>query len=164
MTLTTHAITGAALATLMPTYLILGFAVGFASHFLLDAIPHWDYSIASMESDERNPMNNDMATKNKDFPKDLLKIGIDGILGLLLSFILLGMFHQHSPIVIFLGAVGGMAPDALQFFYWKWRHEPLVSLQRFHIWIHAKTNLKNKPVIGILFQVALICFIVFIFR
>ena len=163
MTLTTHAITGATLATLIPTYPILGFTVGFASHFILDAIPHWDYSIASMKRDEKNAMNNDMIL-NKYFFTDLMKIGIDGVLGLLLSFILLGMFHQHSSFVIFLGAIGGMAPDALQFFYWKWRHEPLISLQRFHIWIHAKTNLKDKLVSGILFQVALVCFIVFMFK
>ena len=163
MTLTTHAIVGATLATLIPNHPILGFAVGFGSHFVLDAIPHWDYALSSMEKDEKNPMNDDM-TINKYFWKDLLKIGADGVLGLMLSFILLsGIFHQ-SIFVVFLGAIGAMTPDALQFFYFKWRHEPLVSLQKFHRWVHSKKDLDDKPVIGILSQIVIFCLVVGILK
>jgi hypothetical protein len=166
MTLTTHAITGAALATLIPNYPILGFVVGFGSHFILDAIPHWDYYHPVSKKEDEIDLNNGLAL-GKGFLKigikDLLKIGIDGLLGLLLSFVLLGTLHQHSLWAIFMGAIGGMTPDALQFFYFRWKHEPLKSLQRFHVWFHSKTNLDDKPIIGILSQVAIICFIVLIF-
>ncbi|MEI8174895.1 MAG: hypothetical protein WCG28_03025 [bacterium] len=152
MILTIHALTGATLATLFPDHPVLGFTIGFASHFVLDAIPHSDYSLSSMKKDGKNPMNNDMVI-NKDFYKDLFKIGVDGVLGFLFSFILLGILHQYSIFIIFLGALGGMIPDALQFCYFKWRHEPLKSLQRFHIWVHSKTNLDDKPIAGALSQI-----------
>lgn len=35
MTLTTHAITGAAIATMVPNYPALGFILGFGSHYIL---------------------------------------------------------------------------------------------------------------------------------
>jgi hypothetical protein len=47
MILTTHAVVGAALATFLPSHPVIAFAVGFASHFVLDAIPHVDYPIKS---------------------------------------------------------------------------------------------------------------------
>ncbi len=160
MTLTTHAITGATFATLVPNYPILGFILGFSSHFILDAIPHWDYSIVSMKRDEKNPLNNDILI-NQDFYRDLIKIGIDGVLGLLLSFVLLGIFYQRSLFIVFLGAVAGMLPDALQFVYFKWKHEPLISLQKFHtLYIHSKIRLSKKPILGISLQILLILIIV----
>ena len=51
MTLTTHAIFGAGLASLMPEHPVAAFIAGFASHFVLDAIPHWDYAILSESVD-----------------------------------------------------------------------------------------------------------------
>jgi hypothetical protein len=47
LTLTTHAIVGSAIASLIPTHPLLGICMAFASHFLLDALPHWDYPIRS---------------------------------------------------------------------------------------------------------------------
>lgn len=136
MTLTAHAITGAALASLTPSQPLLGFAVGFASHFILDAIPHWDYRLASVKEDKNNPMNDDMEI-NGDFVKDIFKIGLDGLIGLLFSYLIFGIYMKFSIIAILCGAIGAMLPDALQFVYMKWRHEPLKSLQKFHRWIHA---------------------------
>ena len=47
MVLTTHAVAGATLATLVPNHPLWGFVIGFGSHFVLDSIPHWDYSLKS---------------------------------------------------------------------------------------------------------------------
>jgi len=162
MILTTHAVTGATLATLMPSNPILGFAIGFGSHFVLDSIPHWDYSLKSSKRDKEKPLNSDLVI-NKDFFKDLIKIGIDGLLGLTLSLLLLGVLRHQSILVILCGAIGGMMPDFLQFVYFKWRHEPLVSLQKFHIWMHAKRNLKNKPVLGIFYQAVVVAAVFMLF-
>ena len=63
-----------------------------------------------------------------------------------------------------MGAIAGMLPDALQFAYFKWRHEPLVSLQKFHNWVHPKLSLHNKPFIGVLSQAIVILLIVFILK
>lgn len=48
MILSTHAIVGAAIATLFPDHPALAFISGVASHFAIDAIPHWDYRLRSI--------------------------------------------------------------------------------------------------------------------
>ena len=163
MTLTTHAITGAALATLFPNNPVLGFIIGFSSHYVLDAIPHSTYSVASIRKDEKNSLNSEMII-SKDSYKDLIKIGIDGMLGLILSFLLFGIFRQHSFFVIFMGAFGGMLPDALQFCYWRWKHEPLTTFQKLHNWAHTKMRLDDKPILGAVTQILFVCLVVFIFK
>jgi hypothetical protein len=40
MTLTTHAIVGAVIVDLMHAFPLLGLALAFGSHFVLDALPH----------------------------------------------------------------------------------------------------------------------------
>jgi hypothetical protein len=137
MILTNHAIVGAALASLVPNAPVAGFAIGFLSHFVLDAIPHWDYDLQSIKEDKNNPLNNEMPLNGK-FLKDILKIGLDFFVGLSLSFLIFVVYFKYSILAIFCGVAGAMTPDALQFIYMKWRHEPLISLQRFHLWIHAE--------------------------
>jgi hypothetical protein len=161
MTLTTHAIVGATLATLTPNP-VLGFIVGFGSHYLLDAIPHWSYSVSSLEKDKMNSLNTSLII-SKDSYVDFIKIGIDGVLGLLLSFILVGTLHPHSFLIILFGAAGGMAPDALQFCYWKWKREPLTTFQRLHNWAHTNIRIDDKPVVGVLSQVLIIFLALIIF-
>jgi hypothetical protein len=138
MILANHAIAGAALASLTPSEPLIGFSVGFLSHFVLDAIPHWDYcrNLGSFKKDANNPMNDDIII-NKTFVKDFLIISADGIIGLLISFLIFCFYLKVSVFAVLCGAIGAMTPDALQFVYMKWRHEPLVSLERFHLWIHA---------------------------
>ena len=147
MTLATHAIVGAAAASLVPARPVFGFCLGFLSHFLIDAIPHWHYPLGSIEKDKSNQLNNDMSVFNKKFPMDLFKMGSDVLLGMLFSF----LFFQS-----FIGAVAGVLPDALQFVYMKWRREPMISLQRFHLWIHAKTDLDDKTFRGVSYQILII--------
>jgi hypothetical protein len=48
MILSTHAVVGGAIASLVPSDPILAAAAGFASHFAIDAIPHWDYPLRSI--------------------------------------------------------------------------------------------------------------------
>lgn len=158
----THAITGATLATLIPSNPVLGFAIGFGSHFILDSIPHWDYSLKSSRRDKQKPLNSDLVI-SKDSFEDLIKVGLDGLLGLTLALLLLGVIRHQSILIILCGAIGGMTPDFLQFIYFKWRREPLVSLQKFHIWMHAKSDLKNKPVLGIFYQVVVITIVFVLF-
>ena len=163
MTLTTHAIAGAALATLMPTHPVLGFVAGFTSHFVLDSIPHWTYSVDSIKRDKKDPMNTSMLV-NKGFLLDFLKISADGILGLLLSILFFVVYFQDSFWIVLLGDVAGMLPDALQFVYWKWKPKILIPLQHLHILIHSKIRLDDKPVLGIFSQIAIIILIILIFK
>ena len=160
MTLTTHAVVGAALATAVPTHPVLAFGLGFCSHFLLDAIPHWDYSTNSFEEDKENPMNNDMKI-GKSFLFDLCKISLDFLLGFVLTFLFFGRLGNFSlDVTLFSGALGAVLPDALQFLYFKWRHEPAISIQKFYLWIHSKKELKDEPLIGISSQIVFVALIV----
>lgn len=162
MTLTSHAVVGAAIVSAVPTHPVLAFSLGFCSHFLLDAIPHWDYPLGSMLEDKENPMNSDMKI-GKSFLFDLCKIGLDFLLGFILTFLFFGLGRDFSyNNVLFFGALGAVLPDALQFLYFKWRHEPIVSLQKFHQWIHSKIELKDKPVLGISSQIIFIALVVFL--
>src|SRR3989344_6258590 len=162
MTLTTHAIIGSLAASFFPTHPIIGFALAFASHFAIDAIPHWDYPLQSYEErDKNNPMNNDIVL-DKRFAKDLINIGLDILIGVLASFYLLMFIGEFSLPVLIAGAFGGILPDALQVIYMKFRHEPFVSLQQFHMWIQKDRRLKNEPFIGLIYQIVLISVAVFL--
>jgi len=162
MTLAAHTIVGASIANILPNHPVIGFVAGFTSHFLLDAIPHWDYSLLSSKENSNNPMDRDMII-NKYFIIDLLKIGIDisvGILAVLFLFSNSNIDFSWAP---FWGMIGAIMPDALQFVYFKWRHEPLKSLQRFHIWVHGKNhNLSNYHNLRISSQIIVVSFFVII--
>ena len=160
MTLTAHAIVGASVASLMPSHPVLGFATGFASHFLLDAIPHWDYRLASVKEDSSNPMNNDIFF-NINFIFDLFKMSLDAILGIFIALFLFGFSNLNPASAIFWGAIGALAPDALQFVYLKWKHEPIVSIHQFHILrVHSKKSFNDSPILGIFLQIVVIVFFV----
>lgn len=151
MVLAPHALIGASVACLAPLHPEFALLAGFMSHFVADALPHWHYAVGSI-SDDGNPLDKDMRIDRRQFPRDLAKISFDGLVGLGASLVLLVVPRPELLIPVVLGAGAGMLPDALQFVYFKWRHEPLTSLQRFHVWIHAKSNLDHMGVVGASFQ------------
>jgi hypothetical protein len=134
--LATHAVVGAAIASLIPNHPFGALVAGIASHFAIDAFPHWDYRLRSMfrgaEKGAALPIDIGLVI-------DLGLIGLDACLGLALA---IWLFSTPATIAtILLGALGGMLPDPLQFAHRLYPHEPLRSLQRFHSWIHSKTKL-----------------------
>jgi hypothetical protein len=137
MILSTHAIVGGAVASLFPSHPILVIALGFASHFAIDAIPHWDYPLQSISV--RPGSNNGELRFNRLLLADLLLIGLDAFAGLTLAVYLFA--SPGSVWVIALGAIAGMLPDPLQFAYSLYPHQPFETLQRFHVWIHSKRRL-----------------------
>lgn len=157
MTLAMHAVTGAAFARIFPKHPATAFLAGFFSHFLIDAIPHWDYKLRSARNDHANPLNNDIVV-GREFVFDLFKIAADVIIGFWAAMII---FSGDGFGVIFVGAVAGVLPDALQFAYFKIRREPLVLMQLFHQWIHTDKKMTGRPVAGIFSQIALTLLIIF---
>lgn len=155
MTLTTHAIVGAAVASVIPTFPILGISLAFVSHFIIDAIPHLDYAIAS---DSVNPSIGAPIRFDRRLVRDALTIGSDAFLGLALALALFATSAQWW--VIFLAACAAILPDPLQLVYAHFRHEPLVSLQRFHQWIHTDHRMKHTPWLGFLSQIAFMVIVV----
>ncbi len=159
MTLTTHAIVGAAAARLFSFNPATAFLAAFVSHFLIDAIPHWDYNLKSAKKNETNLMKSDILV-NRDFVFDLGKILFDIILGILLSFFIFQPSGNAEILTIAIGIVGGILPDPLQFLYFKFRHEPLVSLQKFHFLIHTKVKLSGGWFVGVFLQIFLVVIVV----
>ncbi|MCA1379007.1 hypothetical protein I6F16_36445 [Bradyrhizobium sp. IC4060] len=148
MILSTHAVVGGAIASLVPSNPALAAMAGFASHFAIDAIPHWDYSLRSP------PFG-----KGADHPRlklsrallfDLVSIGVDACAGIALAIWLFAT--PASAPAIALGAMAAILPDPLQFVHSVCPQEPLITLQRFHERIHSKRKLAWK--LGVSSQIA----------
>src|SRR5262249_5781248 len=101
MILSTHALVGAALANMFASHPVVALAVGFASHFALDAIPHADYPIRSASLDPKigAPLRFDRALL-----QDAVTIGADGMLGLVFAFLFFA--STENQLAILLGAIG----------------------------------------------------------
>ena len=136
MTLTTHAIVGAAMASLVPQAPVLGFALGFASHFALDSIPHWSEGsvlLRSMTKHEHGTLGRDIHG-GKDLAHDILVVLADSALGFAGAILILFYFFHVPLYIVLLGAIAGQTPDGLQFIYMcftkyvRW----MDSLQRLH--------------------------------
>ncbi len=151
MILAPHAIIGTAFARVVTSNPIGAFFVGFLSHFIADMIPHWEYKI----SNSIHPEISEKISLNKEFLKDILKLSLDGTLGLILSFL---FFYNGDPYFIIAAALGGIFPDFLQFLYGKIKTKPLILFKRFHDLTHAD-KLEDKVFFGIFSQVV----VVFIF-
>ncbi len=155
MVLSTHAVVGTIVATTFTSNPYFAFIIGFASHFLIDPIPHWDYKLHSLQKDPEGKLNHDMLL-GKTFIVDLMKVGTDAILGVVISLIVAFYILKISTLqVILASVVGGILPDPLQFTYWKTRSRFLLPLQKFHVWIHAK-KLDIHPLHGVTLQILVV--------
>lgn len=162
MTLSTHGVIGGAIGAFLPGHHILAFVAGFLSHFVLDSIPHWDYSINSLQSKD----NKKVFARGTSFFIDVVKVVADACLGFLIPYIAFssGVHFDFFVNAVFFGAFGAMVPDGLQFLYYKIPNRLLVTVQKFHKSIHAKRRLDMYPIIGPLLQVLLIVFVVLFVR
>ncbi|MDB5254000.1 MAG: hypothetical protein JWL80_66 [Parcubacteria group bacterium] len=157
MVLSTHAVVGAAVATLIPTHPILGGVLAIVSHFALDAIPHWDYKVLS---DSLTPDRHGKLRFDTTLLIDFIRIGGDFFLGILAAW-----FFLSSPIhpwIWIIGVAGGVFPDFLWFVYAKWKHEPLITLQTFHEKI--QTHHIDNPILGESIQIAICALFIFLAR
>jgi hypothetical protein len=152
MILSTHAIFGAAVASLVPTHPVFGFSLGFISHFALDAIPHRDYELISVEIDSNNKMEL-IETVYKKFRliRDMTVVSLDAILGLIFSFLF--FFNPAYPYVFFWGVIGALIPDFLTFLYLILKHKTLGVFYNFHAsFIHSKVILGLNQLAGVFLQ------------
>jgi hypothetical protein len=148
MILSTHAVVGGAIASLLPSHPAFAVVAGFASHYAIDAIPHWDYPLGSIVVGKN--ADNRRLRLSRGVLIDLIKIGVDACAGLAL---VLWLFATPASMrVVGLAACAAMLPDPLQFLHSLGPREPLSTLQRFHGWIHSKRKLSWK--LGISSQIA----------
>jgi len=156
MTLTTHAVVGASLAQFFPNHPVFAFAAGFISHFVLDTILHKDYDLTSFKKNKNDSLKGEFIY-NKKFIFDLAIIFTDFILGFILVYVVYIFKSENSLLLVTLsGAIGAVLPDALQFVYFNFRHEPLITLQKFHLGIQHEIDSYNwgifsQSVVGLFF-------------
>lgn len=155
MTLTAHAIVGAGVAATMTQFPVLGITLAFGSHFLLDAIPHYDYRIRSASI---HPEKGGVFEYNQALILDFLSIALDFVVGLLLGVAFFAT--PETTAIIGIAAFMGMFPDALQFAYARLKREPFISIQRFHKWMHTKHHLREYPIFGVISQIVFVALIV----
>ena len=144
MTLTTHAVVGAAISSAFRLNPGAALLAGFMSHFLLDHLPHWDY-IDSAKINEEDSLT----------IRDFIKIGFDVLLGFGLALLFFTSNGQDGWESILMGAFGGMLPDALLFAYMKIRREPFKLFRRFHHLMHSSLKIKDARW-GLFFQAAIL--------
>lgn len=143
MILATHSIVGAAVAQFFPNNPVAGFFAAFASHFLLDLIPHKDYALHSsvgFNSPEKFHLN-------KASVIDFEKIAFDFSVGLAISVAILPDWR-----LAIIGAFGGIFPDALQFAAKVFPCWPLVFLLK----IHHRIQKHIENAWGIIFQAVVV--------
>ncbi len=145
MTLSTHSVVGAGLALVTHVNPGVAFVIGFTSHFVLDAIPHWDY-----------PMKRSF-------------IALDVILSLLLVWF---FFFPHSESIVSFftsavawGAFGAVLPDMLMGLHMVFPTKLSVLLDRFHSYVvHSKVRLDHMKFVGPLLQGVFIAIVVVLSR
>lgn len=141
MLLSSHIIISGLLGAQTGNY-FLAAIVGFFSHFIIDAIPHWD-NYLSPEFDSRVKSEKSSFLKSGFFYKEISKVAIDILIGL--SVLSLMFFETSGFDNIAYAAVGvffGVLPDPLQLLYLitNWRFlKPNYDIQLFlHTLIYKK--------------------------
>ncbi len=156
MILASHIIVSGLLGATTQNY-FLAAVFGFVSHYVLDAIPHWDFYL-SPEFKIKAEAEDGKFIKEKFFWKEASKIVIDILIGLGLLFIFLKNLSYINIAAVFISVFFGILPDPLQLLYLmtkvrfiKWNFD----FQEFiHHLIHSKIDQKFWP--GIIIQISTI--------
>jgi len=168
MILLTHSVVGGAIGVALRTHPVLAFTAGFASHFILDAFPHWQYSLVSTKPHPTDKMLGRFILDIK-FIFDLIKVGIDMLVSIIVVYL---FFHGDTFSLttflsqgVFWGMVGGVLPDFLQFAYYQTKSRLLTPLQRFHMWIHVGPDKERTSwyPLGVFLQVGIITITLLLF-
>ena len=160
MILTSHALVGASLTNLFPNTPVIGFEIAFASHYIIDMIPHTDYDISDFIQHEEKTVKSIL--KNAAATLHLLFIVADFVVGILLC-VLFFVRDEKSLILTLAGIAGGVMPDFLQFLYFKYKRQPWIFIQKIHDKFHFTKELENQKFWGIFFQFALPIFLLTIY-
>ena len=127
------------------------FVAAVASHYLSDAIPHWDYPIKSVDGDQDADQKT-WSHNPKSLLVDMSRIAADGFIGAAISFFILWPTTFYDFLSLFLIILGSTLPDFLQGLYFIKHTRFLKPLQRIHDSIHTKIKLGQYPLIGVPLQ------------
>lgn len=161
MTTTPHILAGAALASLLPTgsiaMKVAGFTIGFMSHYILDAIPHWERLYGAH-------YNNELPTDYSRWPKHVTTQGLADVLigSMLFLTILFVTVPDSSKVCVLLGGIGAVLPDFMDSVPWWSQSTKQLPIWRYftklHDWAHISYDLQCRlpSFIGIITQVVVI--------
>lgn len=154
MSLSTHIVMAVAVSVPFLKNPLASFFIGFVSHFLADAIPHWDWLPRSLNIGNGNAMNIGVKRDYRLIFWDVMGVFLDSLIGIVLVLIVKYPLTDFTLLWGMLAAAfGGILPDGLQFIYFLYKKEPLASLQKFHFWMHTKIRIPHEKVLkGILLQ------------
>jgi len=162
MILASHIIVSGLLGATTQNYLLAA-VFGFVSHYILDAIPHWDYLSDEFESRAKTEKG---FFKNKKFWRELINVALDILIGLGLLFIFLKYYKNPQIIPAIIGVTFGILPDPLSLLYWmtKWKFIKWnFDFHEFvHYSIHSKIDQKSWP--GIIIQTIAVALIFLVLR
>jgi hypothetical protein len=150
MTIATHAVVAAASAQILSYSPLDAFLLGVFSHFILDAIPHWDYNLDILSQ----------GFKMKPIIKDSLRLALDFLIGFLLIFF---FFQWLEPFnfILWSAALGAITPDILHNLENFWKTKTLSLFSKFHHWCHCKKDL-NNAFLGIIIQLFVITVFIYL--
>lgn len=161
MVLTPHLIVGAAIGARIQS---LGLIVilGILSHFILDKLPHWDYS--------NNGISNFRKTRNfKALTLDLFKITVDGTIGITIVALLVwhaGLFFDSKNLVfVFIGMLSSTLPDIfLVFVFLFLSQKKSGKIMNFHHrFLHCKKEGRRITFLNLATQILVIFLSIFLF-
>lgn len=156
MTLTTHIAIAAALTKpLVKLHPAFTFIAALASHYLTDAIPHWDYSLQSLPK-EPVTQGRVWQWQSREFWKDCNHIALDATIGIGIAFFALRPDSVVSWTRVALMALGAVLPDFLQGVYFTRRADFLKPVQQWHDQLHSKIKLGPYPWIGVPLQLIIL--------
>ncbi|MDO8493661.1 MAG: hypothetical protein Q7S19_03925 [bacterium] len=119
------------------------FGISVFSHYLSDAIPHYDYKLLSIEWKEGQKYNSKITPNAKLIIADLLNISIDIAIGIAFLVLLTRPEANLSNLITYsLIIFGAILPDALQPIFIMWKKSPMNLIQTFHDFWHAKLRLQ----------------------
>jgi len=133
----------------------LAFAVGVASHFILDLIPHGDSKLYHGYK------------SGESVRKSVTYVVIDSLFSIAIFIYLLEVAPYASRGTLIAGVVGGVAPDALVALGEGVRTRLLHRFQHLHIRIHdaVVNRVGNIPLrVGVLMQIVLLWALVLVVR
>lgn len=153
MTLATHIVIAAAIAKPLTGNPFIGFFIGVLSHYLSDAIPHWDYRLHSVRDKTPDTPPEALHTWSYDtILTDIRNTAIDFSLGFGVALLFFWPVTLRDFLYVLLVAIGGVLPDFLQGVYYTRKAGFLKPLQTFHDIMHTSIKLGHYPLIGIPFQ------------
>lgn len=143
MTGINHALTGALVASAIKQP-ALALPLAFLSHFVIDALPHWNYRIGNLK-------------------KRHMAMAIDLIASLLL-LVILSQTVNADAWVVFAGGILGILPDTMWLPYFltgkpsaiNKPKNPLHQFRRFHFWIQWSETKKGAAVEAVWFVMCLL--------